>query len=227
MKQWLAISAIVGLALGAAFSLATRPSSSGEQASAKRTPADTTSHTSSEYDPLARAYFYPDPEGSSDAALIAVCAGSSAGVPGAPEPDALPSDRRQSVAVVAERVADIGLMYSGDQSNMKWVVADDASHPITGWTPSSVRQKAISVAHLGYIACVDQTGVTFKGTCGDRKVVKIGVRVSVREAHGGTEIGGFDVVPANSTGCGPEPVTEYALPDWDEFGARVTELVRR
>ena len=226
MKQWLAVSAVVGLLLGVGFSLMTKPASSdepvGTQAAAPEAPTSTV-----EYDPFAQAYFYPDPGTSSDAALVAVCAGGARSVPGTPELGALPPDRSQSVALVTEENADRGTAYSGDQSNMEWKVADDSDAGVMGWTPTSVRQIKVSRAHLGYVVCVDQTGVTFKGRCSEKPVVKVGVRVSVREAHSGNELGAFDVAPPDPTGCGSDPNNPFVVPGWPEYGNQVTELVRR
>lgn len=225
VKQWLAASVLVGLLLGIGFSIVTKPSPSPSpdpgdaEVSAPEAPTSSVA-----WDPLDRAYLYPDPGTSSDAALVAVCAGGARSVPGTPEPAALPPDRNQSVVLVTEESAD---RYSGDQTNMEWKVTDYTGMAVEGWTPSAVRQIKVSRAHLGYVVCVDQTGVTFRGTCGERDVVKIGVRVSVREAHSGNEIGAFDVAPANPTGCGPDPDIEYWIPGWAEFGPKVEELVRR
>ena len=185
--------------------------------------ASSTTTSVGEVDPFDRAYFYPDAESASSDALISVCAGSGGGVPGAPEPAALPRDRSQSVAIVTQT----GL-HSGDRANLKWSVTDDnISEEADGWTPKSIRQLKVSVPHLGYIVCVAQTEVTFQGTCGKYTVVKSGVRVSVRQARSGTELEAFDVAPDNPTGCGSPGESERWSPEWDAFSDRVMEVVQR
>ena len=217
VKQWLRASAVVGLVLGIGISIATKPSSSDRKPSAAVAAASTTV-SATEADPFAKAYYYPDAKKTSGDALSSVCAGTGGAVPGAPEPAALPLDRRQSVALVTK--TETG--FRSAPANETWRVDDDNSKD---WTPSSIRQVEVSVAHLGYVVCVNQTGVTFQGKCGEFDVVKNGVRVSVRAAHSGAELGAFDVAPANPTGCGPKSANP--TPRWNEFGDQVTELVRR
>ena len=213
MRAALVATAIVGIIVGAGLSLMTR-SSDHKTPAADRVVVDGGGGDSSNNNPLDRAYFYPDPPEVQEA-VVKTCAGQAPpSVPGTPELTAIPKGRAQSLAVIEQ----------GYRNSRPWFV--EFSSPADDWSPVDVRQVGISSAHLGYVACVAKTP-TFEGQCGNEIQTKLSLKVTVREAHTGAEVGTFEMAPADPKGCSADPNDPHREVTWADYGPRVVEMIHR